>query len=97
MLSREQAAKDDADAADDESDSDIGSDDGQVTTYQQKKHVPLLRKRQIRNKQYEMQLPYIYTCIHLFAKKYNKPHIVIEIELDGHKNEANCSLQSCGR
>jgi hypothetical protein len=30
-----------------------------------------------------MQLPYIYTCIHLFAKKkYNKTIITIEIGLD---------------
>ena len=41
-----------------------------------------------------MQLPCIYTCIHLFAKKHNKLKIAIEIELDSHKHEANCSLQS---
>ena len=39
-----------------------------------------------------------YTCIHLFAKNPTKPKITseIEIELDGHKHEANCSLQSGG-
>jgi hypothetical protein len=35
-----------------------------------------------------------YAPASTYLQKNNKTQIAIEIELDGHKHEANCSLQS---
>ena len=52
-----------------------------ATKLQQKKGVLLPRKRQIRNLKYQMKLPYIYTSIHLFAKKTQNHRLPLKLKV----------------